>query len=315
MYELAILGGGPAGMTAALYAARKNMRTLLLTYDIGGQMLLTSDIENWIGQQQVSGFELTERFRRHMEQFERIEKRVSEKVAGIECVDGTFVITSSADKKYEARSVVIATGKRSRPLGVPGEKELASRGVSYCATCDAPIFAGRDVAVVGGGNSAAQAVIDLMSIAPNITVVNVNDSWQADPILTERIDSSDKVNTFLGWEVSRILGEKRVGGIEIRNRESGETRSIDLQGVFVEIGLIPNSDFATDVVQLNKNREIIVDCFCRTSVSGIFAAGDVTTVPAKQIVVAAGEGAKAALSAYDYLVMNGYWTGLELNTY
>ena len=315
MHELAILGGGPAGMTAALYAARKNMNTLLLTHDIGGQMLLTSDIENWIGLQQVSGFELTERFRRHMEQFEGIERRLSENATGIECVDNTFIVTSSAGKSYEARSVIIATGKKSRALGVPGEKELSNRGVSYCATCDAPIFAGRDVAVVGGGNSAIQAVIDLLPIAPKIVVINTNPSWQADPILIERIDRSDKVTAYLGWEVTGILGEKRVSGVTIKNNTTGETKDISVQGVFVEIGLTPNSDFAADVVQRNKNNEIIVDCFCRTSVPGLFAAGDVTTVPAKQIVVAAGEGAKAALSAYDFLVMNGYWTGLELNTY
>lgn len=308
MYDLAILGGGPAAMTAALYAARKILNTLLLAKEIGGQMMLTTEIENYIGFQQITGAELTGRFYKHMSHFEGVEKRIGESVTGIRVLEKVFEVSTNTNGLYQARTVIIATGKRSRPLGVPGEKELAGRGISYCSTCDAPLFGGREVAVIGGGNSAVQAAIDLLPIATEISIVNFAPNWQADPILLERIENSKKVVSYLGWEVLKVLGEKRVSGIVIRNRESGEVKELPVEGIFAEIGLIPNSEFAKGVVDLNKNGEIVVDCYCRTSVPGIFAAGDVTTVPAKQIIVACGEGAKAALSAYDYLIMDGFWT-------
>ena len=315
MYDLAIIGGGPAGMTAALYAARKKLNTLLVTKDIGGQMMLTTDIENWIGFQEITGFELSERFEKHLSQFKEIEKHVGERVTRIVPAEKKFKISTSDENVYEARTVIIASGKRSRPLGVPGEKELAGRGISYCATCDAPIFAGREVGVIGGGNSAVQAVIDLVPIATKITITNIIPIWQADPILLERIEHNDKVIPYLGWEVVRVKGENHVTGMIIRNRESGVEKEISLQGLFVEIGLIPNSEFVEGVVELNRYGEVIVDCLSRTNVPGIFASGDVTTVPTKQIIVASGEGAKAALSAYDYLIMNGFWTGRAMSTY
>lgn len=313
MYDIAILGGGPAAMTAAIYSARKKLNTVLLTKDIGGQMMLTTDIENWIGFQKITGFELTERFDKHMSQFEEIDKHVGENVARINIEQDTFEIINEQNVAYTSRAVLIATGKRSRPLGIPGEEELAARGISYCATCDAPIYAGREVAVIGGGNSAVQAVIDLIPIAVKIHIINVVPTWQADPILLERIVTSEKVASYLGWEAVRVLGEKSVTGLVIRNRETGEEKELSLGGIFVEIGLIPNSDFVRGLLNLNKYGEIIVDCLSRTSVPGIFAAGDVTTVPSKQIVVAAGEGAKAALSAYDYLIMNGFWSGRAMS--
>lgn len=307
MYDLAILGGGPAGATAALYAARKNLSTVLVSKDIGGQMMLTSEIENYIGFERITGDELTDRFDKHMSQYKKIERHVGEEVTGLVLHEKTFTVSTDAGKEYEARAVIIATGKRSRQLGVPGEKELGGRGIGYCATCDAPLFEGREVAVVGGGNSAAQAVIDLLPIATKISAVNIASSWQADAILLEKFESSEKVVPYMGWEVLKILGEKRVSAIAIRRKESGEEKEIPLEGIFVEIGLIPNSEFAKGVVTLNRYGEVVIDCFCRTNVPGILAAGDVTTVATKQIIVAAGEGAKAALSAYDYLIMGSYW--------
>ncbi len=314
MYNLAILGGGPAAMTAALYAARKKLNTFLLAKDIGGQMMLTTEIENYIGFQQITGAELTDRFYKNFSHFGEVDKRIGESVTGIKVLEKAFEISTDVHT-YQARAVIIATGKRSRPLGVPGEKELAGRGISYCSTCDAPLFGGREVAVIGGGNSAVQAVIDLLPIATKISIVNFAPAWQADPILLERIKNSEKVLTYLEWEVIKVLGEKRVTGIVIKNRENGEVKEIAIEGMFVEIGLIPNSEFVGDVVHLNKHREIIVDCYCRTNMPGIFAAGDVTTVSAKQIIVACGEGAKAALSAYDYLIMEGFWTAQATDTY
>jgi len=305
---VAILGGGPAAMTAALYAARKKLKSLLIAKEIGGQMVLTSEIENYIGFQHITGIELSERFEKHMSQFKEVDKQIDETAIGIETKEKCFEIATDKGKKYQAKTVIIATGKRWRPLGVPGESELAGRGIAYCATCDAPLYGGQEVAVIGGGNSAIQAVIDLLPIASKISVVNVATEWQADPILLEKIKIPEKVVPYLGWEVLRVLGEKQVLGMVIRNRETGEEKEIPLEGIFIEIGLIPNSECAKGFVNLNKHGEVIVDCFSRTNVPGIFGAGDVTTVSAKQIIVAAGEGAKAALSAYDYLIMKGFWT-------
>ena len=300
-YDLIIIGGGPAGMTAAVYAARKHINTLMVTKDLGGQVLLTSDVENYIGYSYISGAELIRKFEEQLSRFE-LNQALGEEVIHLVPEDEGFTVTTRQETEYHARTVVIASGKRSRALNVPGEKALVGRGVSYCATCDAPLFGGMDVAVVGGGNSALEAVMDLLPIATKVFVVNFAPSWQADPVLIEKMEKSDKVVRYLGYEVVEIQGKDRVGGLVIRSRETGETEPLSVGGVFIEIGLIPNSEFAKEGVRLNRTGEVMVDCACRTSVPGIFGAGDVTTVPEKQIIVAAGEGAKAALSAYTYLV-------------
>jgi alkyl hydroperoxide reductase subunit F len=188
-------------------------------------------------------------------------------------------------------------------LNVPGEKELVGRGLSYCATCDAPLFKGKDIAVIGGGNSGLTAVVDLIGIANKIYVVNIASTWQADPIIVERAKGAENMVPLLSHRVLEIHGEDSVTGITVESLESQEKRELSVQGVFIEIGLIPNSEFASELLQLNRWGEIIVDCSCRTNVPGVFGAGDVTTVPEKQIGVAIGEGIKAALSAYRYLLM------------
>jgi alkyl hydroperoxide reductase subunit F len=307
MYDLAILGGGPAAMTAGLYAVRKNLTTLMIARDIGGQLLLTNEIENWIGIKHISGFELNRKFEDHLSSVNGIKRKIGVTVTDLTRSEGIFRITADASN-YESRAVILATGKRSRPLDVPGEKELAGRGISYCATCDAPLYTGRNVAVVGGGNSAVQAVIDLQPIAESITLINIMPDLQADGVLIDRMRESGDVKILTGSRINAVNGEKRVESVTVEHLDSGETKDMEVQGVFVEIGLIPNSDFVDGTVERNAHGEVIVDCLSRTNVAGVFAAGDVTTVPAKQIIVAAGEGAKAALSAYDYLVMNGFWS-------
>ncbi len=310
MYDLAILGSGPAGMTAALYAARKNLSTVMIADKVGGQMMLTTGIENWIGTRQTTGFDLTRRFEEHVTSFENLDRRVGETVTTLEKPgEGGFRITTGSGSVYEALAVIVATGKKSRPLDVPGETELVGRGISYCATCDAPVYSGRDVAVVGGGNSAAQAAIDLIPIARSVTVINTEPDWQAEPVLVDKILKAPHVQILFGWRVVRVNGERRVSGLIVENPVTHETRDLPVQGIFVEIGLTPNSDFLHGFLELNRDGEVVIDCISRTSVPGVFAAGDVTTVPAKQIVVAAGEGAKAALAAYDYLVMSSFWSG------
>ena len=321
LYDLVIIGGGPAGMTAAVYAARKRLETLLVSKDLGGQTLLTSEVENYMGYQYITGEELAAKFQEQVKQFpialhvgDGVEKLAAE--GRLRQSEGQFSITTKGAKRFRGRTVIIASGKRSRAINVPGEGRLIGRGVSYCATCDAPLFAGKDVAVVGGGNSAFTAVADLIPIAGQIYVVNHAYDWQADPILLERAERSGKMTSFVGHQVVEILGQDRVEGIVIQPRDDGEAgkgkrqrtgtvrrrKELAVQGVFVEIGLVPNSEFAQGLVQLNRVGEVMVDCKGQTDVPGVFAAGDVTTVPEKQIIIAAGEGAKATLSAYEYLL-------------
>lgn len=229
---------------------------------------------------------------------------IGEEVDGVKVEDGVIKIHTKRGKEVAGRAAIIASGKRSRQLNVPGERELVGRGVSYCAVCDAPLFSGMDVAVVGGGNSAATATIDLIKIANKIYVINLRKSWKADQVLVEEVEKSEKVIELFGYEVKEILGKDRVEGIVVKCLSTQQVEKLRVQGVFVEIGLIPNSELVRGLVELNKDGEIVVDCACRTSVPGIFAAGDVTTVPEKQIIVAAGEGSKAALSAYNYMLAN-----------
>ena len=302
LYDLVIVGGGPAGLTAAVYAARKKLDALLISKDIGGQTLLTSDIENYMGYHYISGKELAAKFEEQVKKYP-IDIAVGEEVVSLGKEGEDFLLATAGGKRVKARAVIVATGKRSRPLNVPGERELVGRGLSYCAVCDAPLFAGKDVAVIGAGNSGATAVVDLLKIANRIYVVDIMPGWRADPVLVERIAAAGgKVETFFAHEVVRILGDERVEGIVIRPRGGGDEAQLRVQGVFIEIGLIPNSDLAAGFLELNEAGEVVVDCRCRTSVPGVFAAGDVTDVPEKQVIIAAGEGAKAALSAYAYLI-------------
>lgn len=303
-YDLLIIGGGPAGMTAAVYAARKQLKTLLISKDLGGQLLWTSEIENYMGYQYITGRELTDRFKSQMEQFPIVDIIVGDSVLKLAREGPQFTATTNSNRKYTGKTAIIATGKRSRPLDVPGEKELVGRGISYCSTCDAPLFKGKDVAIIGGGNSALTAVIDLMGIANRIYAVNIQPKWQADPIIVEKAKDAENFVPLLSHRAVSIQGEKAVTGITLESLETKENKEFPVQGVFIEIGLLPNSELASDLVRLNERNEIMVDCGCYTSMPGMFAAGDVTTVPEKQIGVAIGEGIKAALTAYKYLLMN-----------
>jgi alkyl hydroperoxide reductase subunit F len=304
-YELLIIGGGPAGMTAAVYSARKQLKTLLISKDLGGQLLWTSDIENYMGYQYITGRELTDKFKSQMEQFPIVDIIVGDSVEKLAREGNLFVVTTAGGRKYMGKTVIIATGKRYRPLDVPGEDKFVGRGISYCATCDAPLFAGKDVVVIGGGNSGFTAAADLIEIANKVYVVNKSSTWQADPILIDRVKDSDKFAPLLSHVVVEIKGDRAVTGVGVQSLENKEIKHLPVQGVFIEIGLLPNSELASDLVRLNNWGEIMVDCGCNTSMPGAFGAGDVTTVPEKQISVAIGEGSKAALSAYKYLLMHG----------
>jgi alkyl hydroperoxide reductase subunit F len=296
LYDLVIVGAGPAGITAGVYAARKRMNFLIIAMDIGGQASLGWDIENYIGYQFIAGTELIEKFKEHLQKFD-VEVRNNEKVKVVE-KSGAFVLIQTDKGEYTGKTVIIASGRKPRKLGVEGEDEFRNKGVTYCATCDAPLFAGMDVAVIGGGNAAFDATLQLIKIAKRIYLMEVKPEVTADRIMVEKAKESGKVSLYTGTKIKRIYGEQLVQGIEIE--KDGTLEDLPVGGIFVEIGSIPASDFATGVTK-NERGEIVVNCSCETNIPGIFAAGDVTNVPAKQIIVACGEGAKACIAAFDYV--------------
>jgi len=295
IYDLMIVGAGPAGITAAVYAARKRMDFLVLTTNIGGQVTYASQVENYTGFQYITGEELAAKFYEHLKRY-GFDVKVEE-VKRIK-PSGDLFNVKTAYANYLSKTVIVATGRRPRELNVPGEREFKNRGVTYCATCDAPLFEDMDVAVVGGGNAGLEAVLQLMKIANKIYLIEILPHLKADPILIEKALASDKVEVWTSTKVLEIIGEKTVSGIRVQR--NGEVKILPVQGVFVEIGSIPNSEIV-DFVEKNQGGEIIVNCACETSFPGLFAAGDVTNVPEKQIIIAAGEGCKAALSAFRYL--------------
>jgi len=299
MYELIIIGGGPAGMTAAVYAARKKLNTLLISYDIGGQVLWTTGIENYMGYQFIEGLELMKKFEEQVKQFP-LDMKTGEKVSSLSQTNGGFEVRTDKGESYQAKAAIIAAGKRPRQLNVPGEEKLRGRGVTYCAICDGPLFAGENVAVIGGGNSALEAADDMVKIAERVYLVSLT-PLTGDQILIDKVKAANNLTMFLEHEVLEIKGESRVKGIKIRDLKSKQERELDVGGIFIEIGLIPNSEPFKGIASLNGFGEIEVSCANETGVPGLFAAWDVTAIPEKQIVVAAGEGAKAALKAHRYL--------------
>ncbi|MCM8820030.1 MAG: FAD-dependent oxidoreductase [Candidatus Omnitrophica bacterium] len=297
-YDSIIIGAGPAGITASVYAARKKMDFLVITKDIGGQAALSGDVENYTGYQFISGPELVAKFEEHLRKFNIFIKE-NEEVVELK-KENNLVLVKTKKDVYTAKTAIVASGKRSKELNVVGEKEFKNRGLTYCATCDAPLFADKNVAVIGGGNSALDAVFQLMKIAKEIYLINNTSSLGGDPIMREKVEESKRVKIFNNSEVLEILGDKFVEGIKIRKDK--DIKELSVEGVFVEIGLIPNSEFVKDVKK-NQFGEIKINCKNETSIAGIFACGDVTDVPEKQIIVACGEGAKAALSAFRFLFM------------
>ncbi|MFA5144686.1 MAG: FAD-dependent oxidoreductase [Candidatus Omnitrophota bacterium] len=299
MLDLIVIGAGPAGITASVYAARKKMDFLVISKDIGGQAAWSGDIENYTGYQFISGPELASKFEDHMRQYD-ITVKDNEEVREVKKLDG--IISVASDKSaYEAKTVIVASGKKTRELNVPGEKEFKNKGLTYCATCDAPLFSGKDVAVVGGGNSGLDAALQLTKIARRIYLVNIAPEITGDPVMEEQVRKSSIITVLNDTRVTGVTGDKFVTGISIKRNNKEEALAVG--GVFVEIGLIPNSGFVKGV-EKNELGEIKVNCRNETNAGGIFAAGDVTDVPEKQIIIAAGEGSKACLSAFRYLLQH-----------
>ncbi|HEY3373463.1 MAG TPA: FAD-dependent oxidoreductase [Candidatus Aquicultor sp.] len=299
MRDLAIIGAGPAGMTAAVYAARKKIDVVLTTKDIGGMAAWSSGIENYMGYNLISGPELMAKFEDQVAEFGiPIEYKQVDKITK---EDNFFNIHTIEGDALEAKSIIIATGRTPRRSGAPGEREFVGRGVSYCATCDAPLFANLDVAVIGGGNSALHAIEQLVKIANHAYAIS-SAGWSGDPVLQERVLKATNLQVYKGYNLVAIEGHDFVEKIRIKSKKTEEEIELPVRGVFFEIGSEPTSMIVQGLVDVDDKQEIIVDCSNRTNVEGLFAAGDVTNAPQKQIIVAAGEGAKAALSAYEYLV-------------
>ncbi len=301
MLDLIIIGAGPAGITAAVYAARKRMNLLVISKDVGGQAASSGDIENYTGYQFITGPELAQKFQEHIRKY---AVSLKEQEAVTEVAKTGDTVSVKTDKGvYEARSVIIASGKRSRELGVPGEKEFKSRGITYCATCDGPLFSGKPVAVIGGGNSALDAALQLVNIASRVYLVNITASLPGDEIMRQKAEAHKLLQVLNNTQVVAITGDKFVKGIRIKKDSQEELLAVE--GVFVEIGLLPNSEFVQGIGK-NNFGEIKVNCRNETNIAGIFAAGDVTDVPEKQIIIAAGEGSKAALSGFRYLAQHKF---------
>ncbi|MEW6008766.1 MAG: FAD-dependent oxidoreductase [Candidatus Omnitrophota bacterium] len=311
VFELIIIGAGPAGITAAVYASRQRLDTLVLTQDVGGQAGISGDIENYTGYQFITGPELVKKFEEHLHKYD-IQLKEEEKVIRVSKEDDLCVVKSEKEI-YKSKTVIIASGKRSKELNVPGEKEFKNKGLTYCATCDGPLFSKKIVAVIGGGNSALDAALQLIKIAKHVYIINITSQLAGDSIMRQKVTDSNIVTILNDSQVKQVLGDKMVNAIKIRKlqpqrpqiatAETAEEQIIDVQGVFVEIGLIPNSEF-TKGIEKNEFGEIKVNSRNETNIRGIFAAGDVTDVPEKQIIIAAGEGSKAALSAFRYLAQS-----------
>lgn len=302
IYDVVIIGGGPAGMTAAVYCMRKGVDTAIIIKSIGGQVAETSSVENYLGYKYINGVELVDKFKEQVFQFS-VGYEEGQGVSAI--MDGEIKkITLEDGRVIQSRALIIASGKSWKKLGVPGEQRLTGRGVAYCTICDAPLFAGKKVIVVGGGNSGVEAAIDLATVASEVVVVQLLDELTADKILLDKLGTFSNVSIILSSRVTDINGEDKVQEVVVQHVETGNVTIEKTDGIFIEIGLDPNSSFVRGVVEMNSSSEIEIDSRCATNREGIFAAGDVTSVPFKQIIIAGGEGAKAALSACEYILKN-----------
>ena len=307
MYDLIIIGGGPGGVAAGVYAARKKFKTLLIADSFGGQSLVSDSIENWIGVKKMTGLELAKMLEEHIRMYENIEIKMPEKVVSVKSAQSGpasgWEISTDKSNVYQAKALIVASGGRRRRLNVLGEEKFEGKGVSYCSTCDAPVFRNKSVAVVGGGNAGLEAAIDLISYASKIYVINHGPELTGDPLTQEEVKKSPKVVIINNAETQEIFGDQFVAGIKYLDKQDNKQKELPLQGVFVEIGSVPNSEFMKGLIEMNKAGEIIVDHkTSATSKPGIFAAGDVTDEIYKQNNISAGDAITAALSAYNYLL-------------
>ncbi len=299
IYDLIIIGGGPAGITAGIYAARKKLKSLLITKDWGGQMTKATEIGNWPGTKKISGMDLIKQMSEHLREFE-IEIKEGKEVIDLDKKGDIFTVRDN-DQVYEAKAVIIATGKIPRALNIPGEEEFKGKGVSFCATCDAPMFKDKAVAVVGGGNAGFATATDLLKYAKKIYILEFFPEMKGDLVTKEKLEKTKKVEFHINAAVKEIKGKKFVESLIYEDRKTSRDIELKVEGVFIAVGMMPKVGFAEKLVELNKAGEIVIDKDNYTKTSGLFAAGDITDIKYEQIVIASGEGAKAALAATEYL--------------
>jgi len=302
-FDILILGGGPAGASAAIYSARKGLRTGIVSERFGGQVMDTLGIENFISVKATEGPKLVAALEEHVKEYE-VDIMNLQRAKSIQKnhLDSLFEIELESGGKLKSKSVIVATGARWKELNVPGEKEFKGKGVAYCPHCDGPLFKGKHVAVIGGGNSGVEAAIDLANIVGHVTLFEFASALKADDILQKRLYSLSNVDVILNAQTTEVIGNEKVSSMIYIDRKTSEKKMISLEGIFIQIGLLPNSEFIKDTVDLSKFGEIIIDNHGQSSLPGLFAAGDVTTVPYKQIIIAMSEGSKASLGAFDYLI-------------
>lgn len=308
IYDTIIIGGGPTGTSASVYAARKQMKAVLITDSFGGQSVVSNDIDNWIGDVHITGFELAQKFEAHIKAQEGLEV-VLDRVSSITKSKQTkytypvYVVTTEGGKSYETKTLILGMGARRRKLNIPGEEELSARGVAYCATCDAPFFKDKKVAVVGGGNAGLESALDLLAYASEVSLFERGGELRGDPGTAQKIQNHPKFKTlYYNTEVTEVIGDTKLTSIKAKNNQTNEIFEMELDGLFIEIGSVPNSDLVKDLVEINAIGEIIIDHkYSSTSAPGIFAAGDITDEAYKQNNISAGDAVKAALSAYAYV--------------
>jgi len=301
LYDLIIIGGGPAGITAGIYAARKKLETLLITKDFLGQIGKTNEIDNYLGFSKIWGIDLAQKFEQHLKKFE-IDIKQGEKTIEVKKQGKNFLVRTENKNEFLARTIIVATGGDPRPLEIQGEKEFIGKGVSYCSICDAPFYKDKGVIVVGGGNCGFEAALDLAKYAQRVFIFEKSNKIIADEVLQKQVKKESKIQVHLNKEMEKIEGNKVVHSAIYKDLKTGKTFQVPVHGIFIQIGSIPATGFLKGLCKFNKRDEIKVDFeSCETSCPGIFAAGDVNNGRWKQIIIAAGEGARAALSAHKYL--------------
>ncbi len=300
MHDLIIIGGGPAGITAGIYAARKKLNTLLITKKWGEQIQASSEVENWPGEKHITGADLIRKMVDHLKVFD-IDIKENTEVIDLEKQDENFQIRDNKDNEYQSRAVIISTGKVPRELNVPGEDEFKGRGVSFCSTCDAPMFKNKDVAVIGGGNVGFEMALDLTKYASKVYILEFLEKTQGDQLLKEKLENIDKVEIITNSAVKKFKGDKFLNSLTYENRDTGEDKEVEVKGAFIAIGTTPKAGFAEGLVEYDDLGEIKTKRNTSTKTPGLFAAGDIIDTKYEQLIIAAGEGCKAALSAYDYL--------------
>jgi alkyl hydroperoxide reductase subunit F len=303
-FDVLIIGGGPAGAAASIYAARKGIRTGIVAERFGGQVMDTMAIENFISVKETEGPKLVAALEEHVKEYD-VDVMNLQRANKLTANGNLFEVNLESGATLSSKTVILATGARWREINVPGENKYRNHGVAYCPHCDGPLFKGKDVAVIGGGNSGVEAAIDLAGIVAHVTLLEYADELRADAILQKKLFTLNNVTVITSAQTTEVVGDgKKVTGLEYKNRANDEMHHVELAGIFVQIGLLPNTDWLKDTIELSQYGEIEVDSHGMTSMPGVFAAGDVTTIPYKQIIMAMGDGVKATLGSFDYLIRN-----------